>query len=469
MEMKARTPVRKNLLIILSVWCTLAPAIGKAQSGWTEDECMRYAIRHNLRIRNRQLEVKRTQADIMAAYGDFLPSVQATGASGKQFGHSIDPLTNQYTSETFRESTIGLSISLPVFEGFSRIHKLQFHRLNKKINVLSCQMEENDLAFEVLEAFYNHCFDQEMYELAIEQRKLSECYQEQMREYVELGLRSLSDLQEVKARLQSDIYQETVKSNSCRLSLLTLKELMNMKDADTLSVCRTEEQTDAAICPPSADELYAASESVLPEFHIMRMKEKTSRKSLAVANGAFYPSVRMEFNLNTGYYDTEKDPAGGIVPFRKQWDDNMNKYVGVCVSLPLFNGLSRIGARRKEKLRLQQIQNDNELQRLSLYKEIHDACLSFSATREECRLSQEQLRADSLTWRESEEKWREGLVSMFELLEKRNRYIRAKAETIRTKLQYSLKKRMIRFYQEGTFLSNDTLFNLDENDASNGL
>lgn len=469
MEMKARTPVRKNLLIILSIWCTLAPAIGKGQSGWTEDECMRYAIRHNLRIRNRQLEVKRTQADIMAAYGDFLPSVQATGASGKQFGRSIDPLTNQYTSEAFRESTIGLSISLPVFEGFSRIHKLQFHQLNKKINVLSCQMEENDLAFEVLEAFYNHCFDKEMHKLAIEQRKLSECYQEQMREYVELGLRSLSDLQEVKARLQSDIYQETVKSNSCRLSLLTLKELMNMKDADTLSVCRTEEQTDAAIYPPSADDLCAASESALPEFHIMRMKEKTSRKSLAVANGAFYPSVRLEFSLNTGYYGTEKDPAGGIVPIRKQWDDNMNKYVGVCVSLPLFNGLSRIGARRKEKLRLQQIQNDNELQRLSLYKEIHDACLAFSATREECRLAQEQLRADSLTWRESEEKWREGLVSMFELLEKRNRYIRAKAETVRTKLQYSLKKRMIRFYQEGTFLSNDTLIKLDENDASDGL
>lgn len=455
--MNNRTPVRKNLLIILSICCTFATESSKAQSGWTEDECMRYAITHNLRIRNRQLEVKKSQADIMADYGDFLPTVQATGASGKQFGRSIDPLTNQYTSEAFRESTIGLSFSLPVFEGFSRINKLQFHRLNKKINALSCQVEENDLAFEVLEAFYNHCFDKEMYELAIEQRKLSECYQEQMREHVELGLRSLSDLQEVKARLQSDIYQETVKSNSCRLSLLTLKELMNMKDADTLSICRMEEQTDEDICPPSADDLCATSESVLPEFHIMRMKEKTSRKSLAVANGAFSPSVRMEFSLNTGYYDTEKDPAGGIVPFRKQWNGNMNKYVGVCVSLPLFNGLSRISSRKKEKLRLQQIQNENELQRLSLYREIHDACLSFSATRKECRLAQEQLRADSLTWRESEEKWREGLVSMFELLEKRNRYIRAKAETVRTKLQYSLKKRMIRFYLEGTFLSNDTL------------
>ena len=44
------------------------------------------------------------------------------------------------------------------------------------------------------------------------------------------------------------------------------------------------------------------------------------------------------------------------------------------------------------------------------------------------------------------------MISMFELLEKRNQYMRSKAEIIRTKLQYNLKKRVIRFYQEGTFL-----------------
>ena len=150
--------------------------MSKAQSGWTEDECMRYAIRHNLRIRNKQLDTKITQTDIVTAYGNFLPSINAASASGVRFGRSIDPRTNQYTSESFWTSTIDLRISLPVFEGLSRIHKLQFHKLNKRINVLSSKMEENNLAFEVLEAFYHHCFDREMHQLAIEQRKLSEHY-----------------------------------------------------------------------------------------------------------------------------------------------------------------------------------------------------------------------------------------------------------------------------------------------------
>lgn len=72
---------------------------------------------------------------------------------------------------------------------------------------------------------------------------------------------------------------------------------------------------------------------------------------------------------------------------------------------------------KKRKLRLQQVQNENEQQRLSLYKQIHNTYLSFQSALKECQLAKEQLRADSITWKESEEKWREGMISMFELLE----------------------------------------------------
>ena len=128
---------------------------------------------------------------------------------------------------------MGLNVSLPVFDGFTRVNRLQFRKLNKQIGGLTEQIEENRIAFEVMDAFYRLCFDKKMYELAVEQRKLSERYHDQMLEYVDLGMRSSSDLQEVKARLQSDIYQETVKANGCRLSLLALKELLNMRDTDT--------------------------------------------------------------------------------------------------------------------------------------------------------------------------------------------------------------------------------------------
>lgn len=436
--MNAQITIKRNLSFFLLAFLIL-PGSLRAQSGWTVDDCMRHAVEQNYRVRNSRLDTRIAGEDLTAAYGDFLPSVSATGALGKRLGRS--------------ESTMGLNVSLPVFDGFTRVNRLQFRKLNRQISGLTEKIEENRVAFEVMDAFFRLCFDEKMYRLAVEQRKLSERYQEQMLEYVDLGMRSPSDLQEVKARLQSDIYQETVKANGCRLSLLALKELLNMRDADTLTILPGEESELPAWPALESNDIYAASETSLPEFRAMELREKASRKSLAMASGAFSPSVKAEFSLYSGYYDTERNESGGIVPIKDQLKNNMNKYIGVSVSLPLFSGLSRLTGVRKERFRLHRIQNENEQQRLSLYKGIDDACLSLRAAFEEHRQALEQLRTSTITLKESEEKWEEGMISVFELMEKRNLYIMAKAELSRTQLQYELKRRLVEFYRSGEFVT----------------
>ncbi|WP_456087222.1 TolC family protein [Parabacteroides sp.] len=433
--MNAQITIKRSLSLFLLVFL-VSPGSLRAQSGWTVDDCMRYAVEQNYRIRNSRLNTRIAEEDLTAAYGDFLPSVSVNGALGKRVAGTVD-----------------LNVSLPVFDGFTRVNRLQFRKLNRLISGLAEKTEENRVAFEVMEAFFRLCFDEKMHQLAVEQRKLSERYHEQMLEYVDLGMRSPSDLQEVKARLQSDVYQETVKANGCRLSLLALKELLNMRDTDTLAIFPDEESELPVLPALESNEICAASETSLPEFRAMELRERASRKSLALASGAFFPSVKAEFSLYSGYYDTGRDEQGGVVPIKEQLKNNMNKYIGVSVSLPLFSGLSRLTGVRKERFRLRRIQNENEQRRLGLYKEIDDACLSLRAAIEEHRLALEQLRASSIMLKESEEKWEEGMISVFELMEKRNLYIMAKAELSRVRLQYALKRRLVEFYRTGSFVA----------------
>lgn len=425
-----------------------------AQESWSVDSCMRYALERNLALKNSRLDTRIAREDFTAAIGDFLPSVSTSGAFGKRMGRSVDPKTNLYTTSSFVESTLGVDISLPVFDGFKRINRAQFTRLNKQLSSVAGKAEENRVAFEVMDAYYVYIFDRKMSALAAEQRKLSERYHEQMLEYVDLGLRSPSDLQEVKARLQSDVYQETVKKKTERLSFLALKELLQMRDSDSLSV--SDREGDDGELPLlagySAPEVYAESETALPEFRMMDLREQASRKSLAIASGTFSPSIRADFSLYSSYYDTERDADGHISSFGQQMKNNWNKYIGLRVSFPIFSGLSRFTAVRKERFRLQQIRNNNDQQRISLYKEIEDACLSLQASAEEHHQAKLQLQAAATTLKENEEKWEEGMVSVFELMEKRNLYIQAKAELARTRLQYDLKHRMVEFYRTGSFL-----------------
>lgn len=444
----------KHKVYTTLLWLLGCVAEMQGQMVWTLDSCMQYALEKNLQLKNSRLDTRIAREDFTAAMGDFLPSVSTSGALGKRLGRSVDPKTNMYTSSSFLESTVGLNISLPVFDGFKRINKAQFTRLNQQIGGLTEKAEENRIAFEVMDAFYALSFDRRMYELTIEQRRLSERYHEQMLEFVDLGLRAPSDLQEVKARLQSDIYQETVRANSCRLSLLALKELLQMREADTLVIDDGEAGVGELplVEKLSADDIYAQSERALPEFRMMELKERASRKSLAMAAGAFSPSIKAEFSWNSGYYDTECNSTGQIIALHEQMKNNMNKYIGVSVSLPIFSGLSRFTQVRKERFRLRQVQNMNDGKRLSLYKEIEEACLSLQAAVEEHMQAELQLQLSTTTLKENEEKWEEGLISVFELMEKRNIYIYAQAELSRSRLQYEMKQRTVNFYQTGTFL-----------------
>lgn len=59
---------------------------------------------------------------------------------------------------------------------------------------------------------------------------------------------------------------------------------------------------------------------------------------------------------------------------------------------------------------------------------------------------------EALVLKESERKWEEGLISVFQLMEARNRFISAKAELVRVRLQVEMMRKLEKYYREGTFL-----------------
>lgn len=442
-------------LLIFCLWLCSIP-LG-AQTPWSLDDCIRFGIEQNLTLKNKHLDTRIAKEEYIRSIGDFLPEVSTSGDLGKRFGRSVDPKTNLYTNTSFVESNLGLNVSLPLFEGFTRINRLKFSRLNQRISQLNARVKENEIAYEVMDAFYQLRFEERMLGLAVEQRKLSERYMEQTEEYLALGLRSLSDRQEMKARLQSDIYQEKVRENNCRISLLRLKELLNLTASDSLRIAYASNDT---ILPPAeylpAQEVYRLSENVLPEFRAMRLQQQASRKSVALAAAKFSPSIRAEFGWRTGYYNTEKNEQGLTIPLGDQLRNNENKYIGISVSFPLFTGLSRFTEVRKERLKMKQTDNEAANLALTIRADVEDACQSLRAAAVEHNQALEQWKAEALSLRENEEKWAEGLISVFELMEKRNRYMSAKAELARTRLQYDIKYRTIEFYRTGSFLPEGT-------------
>ena len=110
-----------------------------------------------------------------------------------------------------------------------------------------------------------------------------------------------------------------------------------------------------------------------------------------------------------------------------------------------------MGVTKEGKL-IVQGQNEEELEKQQLYTEIEQTLLSLRAGSTEHQQVLQQLSAETLVLKESERKWEEGLISVFQLMEARNRFISAKAELVRVRLQVEMMMKLEKYYREGTFL-----------------
>ena len=65
--MNAQITIKRGLSLFLFVFLA-SPGNLRAQSGWTVDDCMRYAVEQNYRVRNSRLDTRIAGEDLAAAY-----------------------------------------------------------------------------------------------------------------------------------------------------------------------------------------------------------------------------------------------------------------------------------------------------------------------------------------------------------------------------------------------------------------
>lgn len=432
----------KNKLKILCLLSGLSlPGMGQS----TVDDCIRYAWEHNPRFKNTYIDIREAYVDYISAVGKFLPNMSVQAEVGRHTGRSVDPVTNGYTADSYNQGMVGMDMTLSLFEGFTRINRLRYARFTKKEKKWDRLAKQNELAYQVMEAYYKVVLDKKLEELAKEQVRLSKRYLKQAEAFMELGLKSASDLQEIKARHQGDVFHYRSYEKNRKMSLLYLKEMLGRKESDTLSLDLSVAEDTLIMLPQTDVEgLYLQAVQVLPNYKRMEMWEGAVCKEYAVALGQFSPTIYARFSWGSDFYNS----LYSLHQLRDRW----NKYIGIGVSFSVFSRFERYAEIKKKRLNLQRVRNQIIEEKLHLRTKAEQIILSLQAGWEEYHQVTLQVEAETQVLRETERKWEEGLVSVFQLMEARNRLLLSKAEKNRVRLQYELNSRLTMYYQTGTFI-----------------
>ena len=119
----------KPSLIVLLLF--LGHASNAQIKKWTIQECVDYALKNNISIKQSELDLKISDIEKLEAIGNFTPSVTASANYGINTGANINTATNQFENETFKSASANLNSGVNLFNGLVNWKNLQRVKLNK--------------------------------------------------------------------------------------------------------------------------------------------------------------------------------------------------------------------------------------------------------------------------------------------------------------------------------------------------
>ncbi len=427
--------MRKIIFAILAFYAAQA----EAQPRWTAIQCMQYAVEHNHEVRRAELELDNYKVAKTSAAGCFLPAVDANIGARYNFGRAIDPETNGYTDVSTFYNGYSVQVSLPVFDGFNRLHALKAAKAGVLLGHQTLRLQQDQTALNVLQAYVNVAYEEGMVKMAQEKLLETELLLRQTRLLEEVGRKSAADVALVESQYAEADYEVTRQQNLFAAALLELKKEMAYPLTDSLAVLLPEDiKCSATGIQPFCSPLHPALQQA--QFQV-----ETSKHEWNQARASLFPTLSLSAGLSTTYYKTLHTETASS--FGKQFSNNMGEFVGVTLSIPIFNRMQSLGNIRKAKNNYRIACEAFEQKHAELEKLSREAWLDWQGYLKQTLQMEKKVEADSLAYLLTYHQYREGLSTAIDLHTTSAQLLNSKATLLQCRLMAMVKEQLVKYYQ----------------------
>ena len=430
-----------NRTFITLALLLIAGGVRAQEMALTADDCMRYAVEHNHDIRISQLSQDTRRAERTGAIGAFLPSVNGSIGAQYNFGRAIDPETNTYTNVSTFYNGYSVQATLPVFDGFQRINQLRAAKASLLMGSSQLRAQQDELALQVFEAYCNVLYYQGTVKMAEEKREQSRLTLRQTQVMAEVGQKSEADVAQMEAQLAGDDYEITRQQNELSTALLTLKQLMNYPEEDSLVIVVEDRNT--------LSDRSSRSTLNTPNFEEAQTLENpavaaAAQNVIVARRRLLSPSLSISGGISTSYNKMLHTEATG---FRDQLEANRGEYIYASVSIPIFNRLENLTNIRRQRNNLRIAEEELEQKRDELVKLQLQAANDCEGFRKQTLQMQHKVEADSIAARLTTRKYEEGLSSAIDVQTSAATLLESRARLLQCRLMLALKQKLVNYYK----------------------
>lgn len=435
--------MRNQILITLSIVTGLSVHNAQAQEGWTLRQCIDYAIEHNVNVQQTANSAEQSKVDVNTAKWARLPNLNGNASQNWSWGRTASPVDNTYRDINSGSSGFSLGTNIPLFTGLELPNQYALTKLNLKAAIEDLNKAKEDLAINVTSAYLQVLFNQELIKVAQGQVGLSKEQLNRITRLHEIGKASPAEVAEAKARVAQDEMSAVQADNNYRLALLDLSQLLELPTPDNFTLAAPD--TELKFSPlTSPDEIYSQAMLYKPGIKAAEYRLEGSEKNIRIAKSSYYPQLSFSAGLSTNFYTVNGNSGSN---FCNQMKNNLSKYAGFSLNIPLFNRLAT-----RNRVRTARLQHTNLALQLDntkkvLYKEIQQAWYNAVAAESKFKSSESAVEASQESFRLMSEKFYNGKATSVEYNESKLNLTKALSDQIQAKYDYLFRTKILDFYK----------------------
>lgn len=307
-----------------------------AQSFLSIEKAQHILLENNANIKQAELQQKIAKINIDQSYNALTPNINFSTSNQYTMGLNFDQITGQLITGNQWTNSINsnVSSSIVLFQGFREFNTIKSSKTSHEIAQLDIEKLKYELQIQLLSLFFQVLINYDLYQASLEQSKLSQQQLQQEETKIEVGKSTVIDLAQAKNKVANDQLNITNSKNAYDLSILKLKQLLELDVEKHISLIKPTLLLDNMAVYKSEFQ-----QEKDPYLQLLEKQLDLSHIKTKLAKSDYYPSISLNTSYGTNYSSRRSESmySSKTMSLLNQINQNRSLYIGLSISYAIYD------------------------------------------------------------------------------------------------------------------------------------
>ncbi|HEY5328209.1 MAG TPA: TolC family protein [Mucilaginibacter sp.] len=431
----------KYFLTLLFLVCSIL-AQAQTDTLLTLRQCLDIAIKNNLQVQQSSVTAEQARIGLIQAKDNLIPSITSNANRTLSSGRALNPVTNNYITQSVTSDNYNLNGSVTLFNGLALQSAIKQASLAYQSGKMAFQAAKDIVTVNVITNYLQvldarEILGQTNNQLAVARENVNIA---EIKDKVgdNPTASTLTDFQGAYAGSQVGVVQAQNTLNGMKLSLFNLMNIPYNKDAELQPLNAEDLQGDNGVNP---DEVYNTALDQLAQMKAATLMRESAEKGVQYYKGLLYPQLALGSGIGTNYSNLNSQT------YFSQFRNNYGTYVQLGLNIPIFTNHIKKNDVALAKLRLQNYQYIENNVKITLKQNVDQAYYNMIGAYKRYQALDTEVKAYAESYRVQKIRFNAGVITSDLLLFAKGNMDAANLNLISARYDYYIYSKILDYYQ----------------------